>query len=121
MYCHIFPARADHVLSRGFVVAYKILAVGPLTACCCARLTLPQVLGSAASFCSTLNLGIRRCVGQTYKSKGRGASLTSRNLNSYVIWRDMNKIVVWVLSAACVGHAVLVAVRELQPVHLTPL
>ncbi|KAL1947540.1 hypothetical protein VTO73DRAFT_13264 [Trametes versicolor] len=59
-------------------IAYKILAV----------------LGSAASFCSTLNLGIR----------------------SYVIWRDMNKIVVWVLSAVCVGHAVLVAVQGAQSV-----
>lgn len=31
----------------------------------------------------------------------------------------MNKIVVWVLSAACVGHAVLVAVREFPSVRST--
>lgn len=62
-YCFVFPARPERVLSHGFVVAYKILAVSPLTACYSARLTLSQVLGSAASFCSTLNLGIRRCVG----------------------------------------------------------
>ncbi|KAI0371783.1 hypothetical protein BV20DRAFT_1043087 [Pilatotrama ljubarskyi] len=54
-------------------VAYKILAV----------------LGSSASSCSTLNLGIR----------------------SYIIWRDMNKIVIWILSLACVGHAALVALQ----------
>ncbi|KAI0670662.1 hypothetical protein C8Q78DRAFT_138810 [Trametes maxima] len=54
-------------------IAYKTLAV----------------LGSSASYCSTLNLGIR----------------------SYIIWRDMNWLVVWLLSFACVGHAALVAVR----------
>ncbi|KAI0362753.1 hypothetical protein OH77DRAFT_82714 [Trametes cingulata] len=59
-------------------VAYKILAV----------------LGSAASSCSTLNLGIR----------------------SYIIWRDMNKIVVWVLSLLCVVHAALVAIQGAQSV-----
>ncbi|KAI0332095.1 hypothetical protein GY45DRAFT_1400271 [Cubamyces sp. BRFM 1775] len=51
-------------------------------------------LGSSASFCSTLNLGIR----------------------SYIIWRDMNKLVVWMLSAACVGHAALVGVQGAQSV-----
>ncbi|KAI0637264.1 hypothetical protein C8Q77DRAFT_558072 [Trametes polyzona] len=59
-------------------VAYKILAL----------------LGSSASFCSTLNLGLR----------------------SYIIWRDMNRIVVWVLSFACVGHAALVVVQGAQSV-----
>ncbi|KAI0664569.1 hypothetical protein C8Q70DRAFT_21 [Cubamyces menziesii] len=54
-------------------------------------------LGSSASFCSTLNLGIR----------------------SYIIWRDMNKIVVWLLSAACVGHAALVGVQGAQSVAST--
>ncbi|KAI9056691.1 hypothetical protein FKP32DRAFT_1639193 [Trametes sanguinea] len=52
------------------------------------------ILGSSASFCSTLNLGIR----------------------SYIIWRDMNKRVVWLLSLACVGHAALVCVQGAKSV-----
>ncbi|KAI0747836.1 hypothetical protein C8Q80DRAFT_1168698 [Daedaleopsis nitida] len=47
------------------------------------------LLGSAASYCSTLNLGIR----------------------TYIIWKDMNRFVVWVLSFGCVAHAVLVAIQ----------
>ncbi|OSD02783.1 hypothetical protein PYCCODRAFT_304066 [Trametes coccinea BRFM310] len=52
------------------------------------------ILGSSASFCSTLNLGIR----------------------SYIIWRDMNKRVVWLLSLACVGHAALVCIQGAKSV-----
>ncbi|KAH9857799.1 hypothetical protein C2E23DRAFT_805729 [Lenzites betulinus] len=59
-------------------VAYKTLAV----------------LGSSASFCSTLNLGLR----------------------SYIIWRDMNRIVVWLLSIGCIGHAALVAVQGVNSI-----
>lgn len=71
-------------------------------------LTVPQLLGSSASACSTLNLGIRR-----YESH-LSTLCRSHTLRkpSYVIWRDMNKMVVWVLSFACVGHAALVAIRE---------
>lgn len=47
------------------------------------------LLGSAASYCSTMNLGIR----------------------SYIIWKDMNRFVIWVLSIGCVVHAALVGVR----------
>ncbi|KAI0713277.1 hypothetical protein C8Q76DRAFT_730906 [Earliella scabrosa] len=54
-------------------------------------------LGSAASYCSTLNLGIR----------------------SYIIWKDMNRAVVWTLSLGCVGHAALVGIQASKSVTFT--
>ncbi|KAI0822630.1 hypothetical protein BC628DRAFT_1326658 [Trametes gibbosa] len=75
----MFFVISDHFKNKiSCDIAYKTLAV----------------LGSASSFCSTLNLGLR----------------------SYIIWRDMNKIVVWLLSFGCVGHAALVAVQGAQSV-----
>ncbi|RPD65841.1 hypothetical protein L226DRAFT_529978 [Lentinus tigrinus ALCF2SS1-7] len=55
------------------------------------------LLGSAASYCSTMNLGIR----------------------SYIIWKDMNRLVIWVLSIACIGHAALVGVQASESVTFT--
>ncbi|KAI0710378.1 hypothetical protein C8T65DRAFT_648153 [Cerioporus squamosus] len=55
------------------------------------------LLGSAASFCSTMNLGLR----------------------SYIIWKDMNRLVVWLLSLACVAHAALVGVQASESVAFT--
>ncbi|KAI0646782.1 hypothetical protein C8Q79DRAFT_956442 [Trametes meyenii] len=72
----VISSRFEHKISCD--IAYKTLAV----------------LGSSASYCSTLNLGIR----------------------SYIIWRDMNRIVVWLLSLACVAHAALVAVQGARSV-----
>ncbi|TFK82650.1 hypothetical protein K466DRAFT_556261 [Polyporus arcularius HHB13444] len=54
-------------------------------------------LGSAASYCSTMNLGIR----------------------SYIIWKDMNRVVVWVLSLGCVAHAALVGLQASESVAFT--
>ncbi|KAL7283156.1 hypothetical protein ACG7TL_002582 [Trametes sanguinea] len=75
-------------------IAYKAFAVCGTLANIGEVLTAAQILGSSASFCSTLNLGIR----------------------SYIIWRDMNKRVVWLLSLACVGHAALVCIQGAKSV-----
>ncbi|KAI0781230.1 hypothetical protein BD413DRAFT_608392 [Trametes elegans] len=72
------------VLSRYFTreigcdVAYKFFAV----------------LGCAASFCSTLNLGLR----------------------SYIIWKDMSRFVIWLLVLASAGHAALIVLQGIQSV-----
>ncbi|KAI1790746.1 hypothetical protein LXA43DRAFT_469595 [Ganoderma leucocontextum] len=52
------------------------------------------LLGSAAAFCSTLNLSLR----------------------TYIIWKDMSRGVTWALGLASVGHAALVALQGFQGV-----
>ena len=63
-------------------------------------------LGSAASYCSTLNLGIRSYVCPLPRL------LLLSYFTRYIIWKDMNRAVVWTLSLGCVGHAALVGIRQ---------
>lgn len=86
----LFISMAQQYVHELDVVMYKFLAF----------------LGSAASYCSTLNLGIR-----SYVPSSLLDSMPSTGPR-YIIWKDMNRVVVWVLSLGFIGHAALVGVRE---------